>query len=249
MAKLHVRHLVGGMRRSRRRAVYRFDFPSVLERCSSSSPDEDDWNITCSTTGTTAPTRTGAGRDAVPSRELPEFAFLGTLGYPWVTRRGTPLIDCSSADEATPGTRSPSPVSSIARARWDQARRVELVHESPQREIAAERTCAGDQLVTSSFPQHVARPVRVVEIQVLLEPDGLASSRSQPRGVLLEANRAACSIDHWLACTEIADARAALCASRIVDELPRPRRVCTIRPASQLLQAVASPSVRLSKML
>src|ERR1700737_5524335 len=58
----------------------------------------------------------------------------------------------------------------------DQARRIELVHESPQREIAAQRTVPrGDQLVDLELPDHVARPVPgLLQVQVLLAPDGLA---------------------------------------------------------------------------
>ena len=94
MAKLHVRHLVGGHAPlARDELVYRFDFPerpgALLQFLSRMRTD---WNISLfhyrnhgSDSG-----RVLVGMQ-VPSRELPEFRrFLGTLGYPWVDETRNP---------------------------------------------------------------------------------------------------------------------------------------------------------------
>ena len=94
MAKLHVRHLVGGHAPlASDELVYRFDFPerpgALLQFLSRMRTD---WNISLfhyrnhgSDSG-----RVLVGMQ-VPSRELPEFRrFLGTLGYPWVDETRNP---------------------------------------------------------------------------------------------------------------------------------------------------------------
>jgi threonine dehydratase len=94
MAKLHVRHLVGGHAPlAHDELVYRFDFPerpgALLQFLSRMRTD---WNISLfhyrnhgSDSG-----RVLVGMQ-VPSRELPEFRrFLGTLGYPWVDETRNP---------------------------------------------------------------------------------------------------------------------------------------------------------------
>jgi threonine dehydratase len=94
MAKLHVRHLVGGHAPlARDELVYRFEFPErpgALLRFLSSM--RTDWNISLFH-------YRNHGADygrvlvgvQVPKKEMPDFRrFLGTLGYPWIDESANP---------------------------------------------------------------------------------------------------------------------------------------------------------------
>ena len=94
MAKLHVRHLVGGHAAlARDELVYRFEFPerpgALLQFLSRMRTD---WNISLFHYRNHGADygRVLVGME-VPAAEMPEFKrFLGTLGYPCIDESGNP---------------------------------------------------------------------------------------------------------------------------------------------------------------
>ncbi len=99
LAKLHVRHLVGGRAPlADQELLYRFEFPerpgALLKFLSSM---RSDWNISLfhyRNQGDFGRVLVGL---EVPKSEMAEFRrFLAALGYPWVEETGTPSTGCSS---------------------------------------------------------------------------------------------------------------------------------------------------------
>ena len=94
MAKLHVRHLVGGHAAlAHDELVYRFEFPerpgALLQFLSRMRTD---WNISLFHYRNHGADygRVLVGME-VPAAEMPEFKrFLGTLGYPCIDESGNP---------------------------------------------------------------------------------------------------------------------------------------------------------------
>ena len=95
MAKLHVRHMVGGRApRRRARAALPLRVPRAARRaaCSSSTRSAGAGTSACSTTATTAPTSAACWpRSRCPDAELAELHdFLDRLGYPSVSESENP---------------------------------------------------------------------------------------------------------------------------------------------------------------
>ncbi len=109
MAKLHVRHMVGGRATARDERLYRFEFPerpgALMEflekhrRAAGTSAS--------STTATTAPTSAGVlTAFEVPDAELAELrSFLDRLGYPRSPRSRNPAYSLFLAGNRSPRRR------------------------------------------------------------------------------------------------------------------------------------------------